>query len=62
MKNNIKKIREQKGLSQKQLAELLGISVFHLNRIENGKYDCTIVLAARIAKYLESSLDEIFLN
>lgn len=62
LKNNVKKIMESKGISQSEMAKALNISKFYLSRIENGKVDLPITLAARIAKYLDSSLDEIFLK
>jgi putative transcriptional regulator len=62
LENNIKKIREQKGISQTDMATSLKISKYYFNRIENGKVDLPITLAARIAKFLDSSLDEIFLK
>lgn len=60
MVNNIKGIRENKGISQEELAELLKISVGHLNRVERGKRSPSLKLAVRIAKTLDCTLDELF--
>jgi putative transcriptional regulator len=60
MFNNIKKIREEKGLSQEELAKLLKISVGHLNKVERRKRTPSLKLAVRIAKVLNCSLDELF--
>jgi putative transcriptional regulator len=60
--NNIKKLREEKGISQTELAKRLKVSRFHLSRIENGEVNCTIRMAVRIAQNLECGLDEIFLK
>lgn len=61
MPNKIKKLRERRGLSQAQLARELQISVSYLNQIENNKRDPSIKLAVRIAKLLDTTLDDIFL-
>lgn len=60
MFNNISKLREEKGLSQEKLADLLQISVGHLNKVERGKRTPSLKLAVRIAKVLNCSLDELF--
>ena len=39
MKNNIKKLRSEKAISQKQLAEYLNVSRQTINAIETGKFD-----------------------
>jgi putative transcriptional regulator len=62
LENNIKKIRELKGISQTDMANALKINRYYLSRIENGRVDLPITLAARIANFLDSSLDEIFLK
>lgn len=65
MSNNLKQLREEKGFSQKELAELLGISVFHLNKIENESRtgrNLTVKLAIKAAEILKVSLDQIFLQ
>lgn len=63
MTNNLKAIRKSKGMTQTELAKQLGITVAHLNKIENnGKYkrNLTAHLALKAAKILDVSLDEIF--
>lgn len=60
--NNIRAIRNRKGLTQEDLARMLNISHFYLNRIENGQRKLAYPLASRIANILECSVDEIFLN
>lgn len=60
MVNNIKTVREEKGITQSELAELLKISVGHMNKVERGVSTPSLKLAVRIAKTLESTLDELF--
>ena len=65
MSNNLKKFREEKGISQKEFAAMLGISVFHLNKIENESptgRNLTAKLAIKAAEILKVSLDQIFLQ
>lgn len=61
MKNNIAKIRKQKGFTQTKLAELVGVSKFHISRIENGKSSPSVKLLIKIADVLNVSLDDLFL-
>lgn len=61
--NNIKRLRESKvpKMTQRELAEKVGISHTYLSNIENGKRPLSITLASRIAKVLRCSRDDIFL-
>ncbi|WP_258831489.1 helix-turn-helix transcriptional regulator [Peribacillus frigoritolerans] len=60
MVNNIKDFRTRRGLSHKEFAEKLNISVSHLRKIENGVGTPSLKLAVRIAKALDCSLDDLF--
>jgi len=59
---NIKKAREEKGMTQRALAEKIGISESFYCQIEGGKRRLTIDYAMKIANAVSKSLDEIFLN
>ncbi|MBN1058479.1 helix-turn-helix domain-containing protein [Clostridium botulinum] len=52
-KINLKKIRESKGISGRQLAKITGISQGYISSIENGKKSPTIRMLYRIANALE---------
>lgn len=52
--------RKAKGLSQQQLADLLGISRQTINAIEQGDYNPTIRLCVGIAKVLGLTLNDLF--
>jgi putative transcriptional regulator len=58
--NKIKDIRTQRGITQKDLAKELKISHWYLNKIERGKVDPGIKLAVRIAKSLDTTLNDLF--
>ncbi len=60
MVNKIQEFREEKGYTQKQLAELLKISENYLNKIERGKRTPSLKLAVRIAKLLDCTLNDLF--
>ena len=60
MTNNIRVGRAIKRITQQQLAELVQVSRQTNNAIEQGKYVPSTILALKIAKVFEKSLDDIF--
>ena len=56
----IKKVREAKGLSQKEAAAACKLDQSHYSRIERGKTDPTFSIVVRIAKALKVELHELF--
>lgn len=60
MKNNVKVQRAIANLTQAELAEKIGVSRQTINAIEAGKYVPSTVLALKIAKLFEKSVNEIF--
>lgn len=60
MKNHVKKLREDRGWSQGQLAEALEVSRQTVNAIENGRYDPSLPLAFTIAALFKLRIEEIF--
>lgn len=61
MKNRLKELRRAKGLRQEDLAEALGVSRQTVIAIENDKYDASLPLAMRLARYLETTVEELFI-
>ena len=61
MKNRIKELREQKGLTQEQLGEMVGASRQAINAIETEKFEPAIWLAHDISKIFDRSIEEVFL-
>ena len=59
MKNNIKVIRKQKGILQKELAEKVGVTHWWLSNIENGLANPGLQLMIRIADTLDVTIDEL---
>lgn len=61
MKNKLKQFREQLGLTQQQLGELVGVSRQAINAIETEKFEPSIWLAYDIAKVFHSTIEDVFL-
>jgi putative transcriptional regulator len=60
MKNSVREERERLGLTQQELAELVSVSRQTIYALEIGKYIPSTILALKIAKQLDSSVEEIF--
>ena len=60
MKNRVKELREEEGLTQKKLGEKVNVSRQAINAIETGKYDPSLWLAYDIAQLFNMSIEEVF--
>ena len=60
MDNDVRVLREAKGLTQAQLGKALGVSRQSVSSIEKGKYDPSLPLAIAIARFFGSAVEEIF--
>ena len=60
MRNDVRELRESRGLSQAALGEALAVSRQTINSIETGKYDPSLPLAITIARYFQTTVEEIF--
>lgn len=58
--NRIAERREELKITQKQLAEMLNMSREHINKIENEKKDINVMLAIRIARALDTTVEHLF--
>jgi putative transcriptional regulator len=61
MKNNIKIERARHNLTQQDLANKIGVSRQTINAMESNKYVPSTVLALKIARLFQMSVEEIFL-
>ena len=61
MKNNIRELRKQFGFRQEDIATTLGVTRQTINAIENEKYNPTLELAMKLAKLLNTTVDELFI-
>lgn len=60
LKNNLKEIRSEKGLSQAQLAEMVGVSRNTISSIETGQFNPTAKLALILCVALDKKFEEVF--
>ena len=60
MQNAVKDLRAARGLSQGRLAAELGVSRQTINSIETGKYLPSLPLAMALARFFETSVEEVF--
>ncbi|QSF42561.1 helix-turn-helix transcriptional regulator [Paenibacillus tianjinensis] len=61
MKNRLEEIRKQHGIKQEELAAALEVSRQTIGSLENGRYNPSIILALKIARYFHLSVEEIFI-
>ncbi|WP_148133637.1 helix-turn-helix transcriptional regulator [Candidatus Formimonas warabiya] len=61
MKNRLEEIRKQRGIRQEDLAAVLGVSRQTIGSLENGRYNPSILLAFKIARYFHMPIEEIFI-
>ena len=61
MKNQIEAIRKERGIRQEEFAKALGVSRQTISSLENGRYNPSILLAHKIAKYFGMTIEEVFI-
>ena len=61
MKNRIEEIRNEKGIRQEELAKLMGVSRQTISSLETGRYNPSILLAYKIAKFFGMTIEEVFI-
>lgn len=61
MKNRLEALRKARGIKQEELAEALEVSRQTIGSLENGRYNPSILLAFKIARFFNTSIEEIFI-
>ncbi len=61
MKNRLEALRKQRGINQEELALALEVSRQTVGSLENGRYNPSILLAFKIARFFEMPIEEIFI-
>lgn len=61
MKNKLEELREKNGLTQQELADLLEVSRQTIISLEQGRYNPSIMLAFRAARFFKLSIEDIFI-
>ena len=60
MRNEIRALRAERGLSQQQLAEAMAVSRQTINSIETERYTPSLPLALALARFFERPVEELF--
>lgn len=61
MNNRIEEIRKERGIRQEEFAKAMGVSRQTISSLENGRYNPSIILAYKIAKYFGMTIEEVFI-
>ncbi|MGB7654942.1 MAG: helix-turn-helix transcriptional regulator [Novosphingobium sp.] len=60
LRNRLREAREARGLTQGQLAELVGVSRKTINTVENGIFVPSTVIALKLARALDEPVERLF--
>lgn len=60
MKNRLEELRKARGIRQEELAAALGVSRQTIGSLENGRYNPSIQLAFKIARFFDLHIEDIF--
>lgn len=61
MKNRIEEIRKARGIRQEDFAKIMGVSRQTISSLETGRYNPSIFLAYKVARYFGMSIEEVFI-
>ncbi len=61
MKNKVEDIRKERGIRQDELAKVMGVSRQTISSLENGRYNPSVMLAYKLAKYFGMHIEEVFI-
>ena len=61
MKNRIEEIRKDRSIRQEDFAKAMGVSRQTISSLENGRYNPSILLAHKIARYFNLAIEEVFI-
>lgn len=59
--NRLEEIRKERGIKQEELAAALEVSRQTIGSLENGRYNPSITLAFKLARYFDMSIEDIFI-
>ena len=61
MKNKVEQLRKERDIRQEEFAKAMGVSRQTISSLETGRYNPSILLAHKIAKYFVLSIEEVFI-
>ena len=62
MKNRLEALRKARGIKQEELAAALEVSRQTIGSLENGRYNPSILLAFKIARYFDVRIEDVFID
>ncbi|HJF52740.1 helix-turn-helix transcriptional regulator [Butyricicoccus pullicaecorum] len=61
MKNRIQELRALRRITQQELADAVSVTRQTIISLENGRYNASLLLAHKIARYFDTTIEDIFL-
>ena len=61
MKNRIQELRAQRRITQQELADAVSVTRQPIISLENGRYNASLILAHKIARYFDTTIEQVFL-
>ena len=61
MRNRIAELRRERRITQEELGEAVGVTRQTIISLENGRYNASLLLAHRLARYFGLAIDELFI-
>ena len=61
VKNHLEVLRKARGIKQEELAEAMEVSRQTIGSLENGRYNPSILIAFKLARYFNLSIEDIFI-
>ena len=61
MKNRIQELRAQRRITQQELADAVSVTRQSIISLENGRYNASLILAHKIARYFDTTIEQVFL-
>ena len=61
MKNRIQALRAQRRITQQELADAVSVTRQTIISLENGRYNASLILAHKIARYFDTTIEDVFL-
>ncbi|MCI8658061.1 MAG: helix-turn-helix transcriptional regulator [Oscillospiraceae bacterium] len=61
MKNRLEELRRERGIKQEELAAAMEVTRQTIGSLENGRYNPSLILAFKLARYFALSIEEIFI-
>lgn len=61
MKNRLEELRKAKGIRQEEMAAAMDVSRQTIGSLENGRYNPSIILAFKLARYFDLAIEDIFI-